>query len=107
MMTNAELISTMGGSSVLTVAITAWATRRPNMLKEFTKSYTEIVDRVANLEAKVDQLGDALGIEREEHSKTRWLLALARHTLRIIIMWDRNGREGPLPKPPSEVLTEG
>jgi hypothetical protein len=104
MMSNVELIAALAGSSVLGAIVTAVSSRSPSMLREFTKSYTEVLDRVATLEARVDTLSDALGLERKEHGKTRGLLAIARHALRTIMNWDRAGREGPLPEPPAEVL---
>jgi hypothetical protein len=104
MMSNTELIAALAGSSVLSAVVTAFATRSPSMLKEFTKSYTDVVKRLAMVESRVDRLGDQLGAEREEHGKTRGLLAVARHALRSIMNWDRAGREGPLPEPPAEVL---
>lgn len=77
------------------------------MINAFTKSYTDLAQRLASVEAKVQTLEGTLSDERKEHSRTKELLRTALRHIREVTAWAAGPRIAEPPAAPAELVKEG
>lgn len=105
-MTTAEWAGLIAGSSVLSSAVTAIATRRPSMAKVFADNYRDVVERLTKVEARLDTVEKELDSERKEHGVTRESLRVALRWIREAVAWAAGPRHTEFPPPTPELMKE-
>ncbi|BCP36354.1 hypothetical protein MINTMi198_17240 [Mycobacterium intracellulare M.i.198] len=106
MMTPFEWASIIAGSTVLSSAATALATRRPSMAKVFAENYRDVVERLSKVEARLDTVEKDLDKERADHASTRELLRTCLRWIREAVAWAAGPRHTEFPTPPAELVKE-
>lgn len=106
MITPVEWIGVAAGSSVLSSAVTAVASRRPSMAAVFAENYRDVVERLTRVEARVDSLESELSDERKEHGFTKEALLVARRWIREAVAWATGPRHAEFPTPPADLLKD-
>ncbi|MDV6975346.1 hypothetical protein [Mycobacterium intracellulare] len=106
MITPVEWAGLVAGSSVLSAAVTAVASRRPSMAKVFAENYRDVVERLAKVETRLDTVERERDAERQEHSVTKEMLRVALRWIREAVAWATGPRHTEFPPPPPELLKE-
>lgn len=104
MMTAAEVVGLVAGSSLLSSVAVALLSRKRDTFSKFTDAYEALADRVTALEEKLTSVEGALDKEREQHSLARSLLQIALRYIRDVLSWGVGDRAHPLPEPPPELF---
>lgn len=114
-MTAAEVLQSativaLCGSPVLAAGVVALFARRRDNFKALTDM---LINRVGNLETRVDTVETKLDAEQVAHDHTRTLLvrseaalAAARAFIHSVMRWGASDRAEPMPVPTAEVMGE-
>lgn len=106
MISDVELWGALLGSNVVSSAATAIVSRRPSMAKVFAENYRDVIERLTQVEARVDSLEKELDNERSAHGLTKDILRSALRHIREFTAWLNGPRHSEAPATPAELLKE-